>query len=188
MSYAAWSVVFGEQPSAAKWNILGTNDSSFNDGTGIGNLEIGSGHTAVKLDYKFAAYRNSALSTGNGSYAVIVFDTKDYDTGTNFATGTGLFTAPIAGFYHFTHHIETTTSNTFLLGAWYKNGANYADGGGTEDLSVTTQAMMFSASLDISLAQGDTLGVAAQANSAASFKVGASPRATYFSGFLNATT
>jgi hypothetical protein len=27
--------VFGEQPSAAKWNILGTNDASFNDGTGI---------------------------------------------------------------------------------------------------------------------------------------------------------
>lgn len=36
MAYASWSVVFGEQPSAAKWNILGTNDASFNDGTGIG--------------------------------------------------------------------------------------------------------------------------------------------------------
>lgn len=29
MAYASWSVVFGEQPSAAKWNILGTNDSTF---------------------------------------------------------------------------------------------------------------------------------------------------------------
>lgn len=37
MSYQSWSVVFGEQPSAAKWNILGTNDASFNDGTGIGS-------------------------------------------------------------------------------------------------------------------------------------------------------
>lgn len=35
MAYQSWSVVFGEQPSAAKWNILGTNDASFNDGTGI---------------------------------------------------------------------------------------------------------------------------------------------------------
>lgn len=35
MAYSSWSVVFGEQPSAAKWNILGTNDASFNDGTGI---------------------------------------------------------------------------------------------------------------------------------------------------------
>ena len=35
MAYASWSVVFGETPSASKWNILGTNDASFNDGTGI---------------------------------------------------------------------------------------------------------------------------------------------------------
>lgn len=30
MAYSSWSVVFGEQPSAAKWNILGTNDAQFN--------------------------------------------------------------------------------------------------------------------------------------------------------------
>lgn len=29
MAYTSWSVVYGEQPSAAKWNILGTNDSYF---------------------------------------------------------------------------------------------------------------------------------------------------------------
>lgn len=29
-----------EQPSAAKWNILGTNDASFNDGTGIADGAI----------------------------------------------------------------------------------------------------------------------------------------------------
>lgn len=40
MAYSSWSVVFGEQPSAAKWNILGTNDASFNDGTGLGNDTI----------------------------------------------------------------------------------------------------------------------------------------------------
>lgn len=30
MAYTSWSVVFGEQPSAAKWNILGSNDAHFN--------------------------------------------------------------------------------------------------------------------------------------------------------------
>lgn len=44
MSYQSWSVVFSEQPSAAKWNILGSNDASFNDGTGIGNNVITSAH------------------------------------------------------------------------------------------------------------------------------------------------
>lgn len=38
MAYQSWSVVFGEQPSAAKWNILGTNDAYFSgllDATGM---------------------------------------------------------------------------------------------------------------------------------------------------------
>lgn len=35
MSYNAWSVTFGEQPSIAKWNILGTNDAGFYDGTNL---------------------------------------------------------------------------------------------------------------------------------------------------------
>jgi hypothetical protein len=35
MAYSSWSVVFGEQPSAAKWNILGANDAAFNNGTGL---------------------------------------------------------------------------------------------------------------------------------------------------------
>lgn len=29
MAYSSWSVIFGEQPSSAKWNILGTNDAHF---------------------------------------------------------------------------------------------------------------------------------------------------------------
>lgn len=29
MAYTAWSVVFGEQPSATKWNLLGSNDAHF---------------------------------------------------------------------------------------------------------------------------------------------------------------
>lgn len=46
MSYVAWSVVFGEQPTASKWNILGTNDASFNDGTGIADDAILARHIA----------------------------------------------------------------------------------------------------------------------------------------------
>lgn len=44
MAYASWSVTFGEQPTAAKWNILGTNDAGFNDGTAIGDDAIQARH------------------------------------------------------------------------------------------------------------------------------------------------
>lgn len=29
MAYQSWSVIYGEQPSASKWNILGSNDAHF---------------------------------------------------------------------------------------------------------------------------------------------------------------
>lgn len=35
MSYSAWSVVYLEVPSDAKWNQLASNDESFRDGTGL---------------------------------------------------------------------------------------------------------------------------------------------------------
>jgi microcystin-dependent protein len=35
--YTAWSVTVGEQPTTAYWNILGSNDASFNTGTGFNN-------------------------------------------------------------------------------------------------------------------------------------------------------
>lgn len=54
MAYSSWSVVYGEVPSAAKWNILGTNDASFNDGTG---LPVG---TCVQI----AQNVTSAVATG----------------------------------------------------------------------------------------------------------------------------
>lgn len=54
MAYSSWSVVFSEQPSAAKWNILGTNDASFNNGTG---LPVG---TCVQI----ASQNFTAVATG----------------------------------------------------------------------------------------------------------------------------
>lgn len=44
MAYTAWSVVFGEQPTAAKWNQLGQNDAGFKDGTNFDDSIIDSRH------------------------------------------------------------------------------------------------------------------------------------------------
>jgi len=68
MAYTAWSVVFGEQPSAAKWNILGENDASFNDGTGIADGAI----TGDKLDTASVVHKTSTPagnSDSTGSFA-----------------------------------------------------------------------------------------------------------------------
>lgn len=70
MAYSSWSVVFGEQPSAAKWNILGTNDASFNDGSGIANDAI----TDTKLVYGKLRTRQGGSATNWGTSGVTAYD------------------------------------------------------------------------------------------------------------------
>lgn len=81
MSYQVWSVVFGEQPSASKWNILGTNDAGFNDGTAIANGVINSAHLTTALK----AYNNRSSSEVATAYTFTDGDTiysKTIDLGT----------------------------------------------------------------------------------------------------------
>lgn len=76
MAYTAWSVVFGEQPTAAKWNQLGANDAGFKDGTnidagaiitakladnGVTAAKIATG--AVLLGYNIASADQSGINT-----------------------------------------------------------------------------------------------------------------------------
>jgi len=67
MAYASWSVVFGEQPSAAKWNILGTNDASFNDGTGIGTNAIAAASLATDAICLGSITKTSNFTTTSGT-------------------------------------------------------------------------------------------------------------------------
>lgn len=113
MAYQSWSVVFGEQPSAAKWNILGTNDASFNDGTGIGAGVITS--ESLNATIAFHAYRNAAKVI-NGAYADVVHDTERYDLGSDFNTATGAFTAPVAGVYLFTTNVNADATTNVRTG------------------------------------------------------------------------
>lgn len=130
MAYASWSVVFGEQPSAAKWNILGTNDASFNDGTGIANIRYGSGFTSKRVDYKFSVYRTTALNSSSTPTAV-AFDTKIFDTSTNIdvVTNKGRFTAPVTGFFWFAGLAGNTGATaTLMIASLYKNGSSVKNG------------------------------------------------------------
>lgn len=63
MAYTSWSVTFGEQPSSAKWNILGSNDASFNDGTGIGTNAIAAASLSTSAIYLGSVTRTSAFTT-----------------------------------------------------------------------------------------------------------------------------
>lgn len=178
MAYTSWSVVFGEQPSAAKWNIIGTNAASFNDSTGI-NLQYAN-LVGLSNPYKFRGYRNAALTSVNTTPTALPYDAESWDTNNNFdiATNKGRYTAPVAGFYHFSATLQATSNVVHIM--FYKNGSLAADGVILQGISSSLVSVHISE--DIQLAVNDYVEVYYSINGAVAFAVGAS--ATYFSGFL----
>lgn len=65
MAYTAWSVVYGEQPTAAKWNQLGANDAGFRDGSNfaLGNNVIPA--NALATNAILLGYADTASAQGS---------------------------------------------------------------------------------------------------------------------------
>lgn len=182
MAYSSWSVSFGEQPSTAKWNILGTNDASFNNGTGIANLATNV--TSISNPYKFRATRNAAANTGNAAFAVIAMDTEQYDTNNNHSAG--VYTAPVAGFYHFCGGCNVSgvgAGGTVVL-SLFKNGTEYTRG---QQTTIPSQVVSANVADTIQLAAGDTVDVRVYGAAAYALTV-SNTIYNFFSGFLVSQT
>lgn len=181
MPYAAWSVIAGEQPTAAKWNILGQNDASFNDGTGVANLSHA--NTAVANPYKFRAYRNAAYNTVSAVLTKVLFDAEEFDTNGNFDLTTSRYTAPLAGFYQFNGALITNHSGFIEVGL-YKNGAPYSFG--NREFYSPGQATRVTCHDLMQMAAGDYAEVFYYVDGVHAVSVNSTN--TYFSGFLVSRT
>ena len=71
MAYTSWSVISGEIPTASKWNILGTNDASFNDGTGIGTNAVAAASLATSAITLGYTQITSNFTTTSASYTAL---------------------------------------------------------------------------------------------------------------------
>lgn len=135
--------------------------------------------------YKFSVYRAAALTPGA---AMIIFDTKEFDTGTNYSTVDGKFTAPIAGFYQFNASIQATftAANTGIAISLIKNGTVVKTG----SIFVVMYAGVYNDGVNIStilqLAAGDYIQVQESASSGKPLVTGAAN--TWFNGFLVSAT
>lgn len=110
MAYSAQTFVADEQPTTAKWNILWSNDASFNDGSGFatGTASVGIPIAAVKQEAytSFTPVWTTAgtppTQTGatlSGRYArignTVFYDSKlIWGAGTAAGTGIWRFTMP----------------------------------------------------------------------------------------------
>lgn len=89
--YITWAVTAGEQPTTAYWNILGSNDASFNSGSGFNDGIILTRHLAAGSVNTTAMRPNYLVSTGNnnGTGSRQTSSTSFTVTGTSLSYTTG---------------------------------------------------------------------------------------------------
>lgn len=120
MSYTAWSVVFGEQPSASKWNILGTNDAGFKDGTNIDDNAILARHlasgivTANELDLDPAS---SSVATSQSTSSTSYTDLATVHSVAVTVGANGILLVSIASLIYYSAGTPDTYMSFALSGA-----------------------------------------------------------------------
>ena len=190
MAYTAWSVVYGEQPTAAKWNQLGTNDAGFKDGTNIDNDAIINRHIgddAVGMrefsnPYTFRAYKSSAQNTTNGAFAKVLFNVESFDSNSNYDNATNYrFVAPVAGRYYFGGGVCIGAGAlAIVIVSLFKNGTEY--GRGTDHRLSATNRLAITGDF-IELAANDYVEIHIFADGATALDVSA-VHLTRFYGFM----
>jgi hypothetical protein len=135
--YAAITFVANEQPTTAKWNLIGSNDASFNTGAGFNDSIIINRHIAdnsislkkANADVAFYAYMSTAQNTINGA-AKMGMQTELWDNGNNFDSTTNYrFVAPANGIYQFSGCCRIANgTGARCISILYKNGAAFATG------------------------------------------------------------
>jgi len=123
-TYTAWSVTFGEQPSAAKWNILGTNMAYFyellNGTNGI------DGWTALGIGASSAVYngnRSYTLTMASTVAAVLTPQTKLKITNTVSAPTQCTSLNGTTQYWVKTTPNKLTFTDDFVISAWIKVSA-----------------------------------------------------------------
>lgn len=85
--YTAWSVTAGEIPTTAYWNILGSNDASFNNGNGINDSAIVTRHIAPHNVTNITYVYNETPATASTNAGTTFTDVGGWTTGTFTTSG-----------------------------------------------------------------------------------------------------
>lgn len=174
-------------------NQINTIVNEFNGNIDNANIKSGAAIDGSKLaddsvtpakwtnPYKFRVSRNSAANSGSGAFAKLTFDTEQYDSNSNFASGT--YTVPVTGYYHFDWLVTSAASASTWIASLMKTN------GGTTELSRGSEvrtALNPNTSKGgdtVQLTAGDTVEIHVFGNSAIAIQVADTYR-TFFSGFL----
>ena len=153
-------------------------------GDNQGHLRIdASGRVTKPSQPSFGAYQASANYTGGSGYGKMIADGTRWNEGNHYSTANSRFTAPIAGVYHFSAHVNCySIADDHLFGIQiYVNGSTHTFG--NRLWSRGANDMVVSMSHTIKLDAADYVEVYKYSNDASH---GFSSGATWntFSGFL----
>lgn len=166
---------------------LNIKDGKLNTNNSIVNSNVTSGElyaSKVYNPYKFHVYRTAAQSSTAGAQAIVNFDTKLFDTGSNVdvVTNKGRFTAPVAGFYWFSARLDGNGFTRVFL-SFYKNGSEYIRGYRTN--SANFQSVYVNTGI-VSVTAGDYFE--AWLYTSGAITANATDLESHFSGYLTSRT
>jgi hypothetical protein len=153
--------------------VTKATDIQFSDSTSLGGDLVA-----------FSAYRNSTQSITSGAEEVVIFNAEDYDYGTNFDTGSGVFTAPVDGFYEFRAQVlwSTAADQSRLIVILKKNGS--LDIARRETIASGTQGHHSALSRTVVLMASDTIDVHVSQDTGDGRNISAGSGDSYFEGRL----
>ena len=170
------------------------NDASqgirFWGGTFASKVEFGgfdsAGRMTTPLQPAFSVWKDGGSVTGSTSTVVVLFNQINLNVGSSYSSGTGRFTAPIAGNYYFSTcgmlDTSVTTAGDLQL-CIRKNGSNVSISN-PPMVGNNVQGLGFAASATIPLAANDYVDVGFYASNNASRFYAGGGVFNNFSGFL----
>jgi hypothetical protein len=113
------TVVIGTTPSGT---IVGTTDTQTLTNKTLGNTVVQASNAAPA----FSAYQSTLQSLTANTWTKIQFQTKEFDTNTNYDNTTNYrFTPTVAGYYQAGGSVNIASTATTMQAAIYKNGTLY---------------------------------------------------------------
>lgn len=163
----------------ASVSVSNKNYVTINTSTGALGSDSGPSDPGAGCSFNAVLASNSSRSAG---IATVVFGTEDFDNGSVYANGTGIFTAPATGIYQFSYSLDAYLgSASDYAGFNVNNGTYYSLSRFTN--SAATDFVNFSGSITLSLSSSDTVRIFYSSASGSSVIQGSGRYQSYFCGY-----